>query len=114
MCLLFRLALQRGGEAIDDPLSWMSTLSKESIDWWEAYYSVEPFGDHQKEQAEATAMLYRIWLSQIKFEGTPPELNYDAFMPVGFKPPPKKIAIEILTPEQEQAAFCAAFGIKAS
>lgn len=90
----------------------MSKLSREVLDYWEAYYSIEPFGEQSKQQAESTLWNYRTWAAQLETKA--PRLDYDAFMPDGYRPPPKKIEIQTMTPEQEQSAFCAVFGIKAN
>lgn len=90
----------------------MSTLSHDTLNFWEAFYSIEPFGDEARQTAESMVWLYRIWKAQMA-GSSGVDLTADDFMPEGFRPAPKMVTIQPMTPEQEQAAFCAAFGIKA-
>ena len=41
------------------------------------------------------------------------DLTADDFMPEGFRPAPRMVVIQTMTPEQEQSAFCAVLGIEA-
>jgi hypothetical protein len=51
--MLGRLALMRGGEAVDDPLAWYDTLSDEAVRFWDAYWRHEPWGGHWEQHAQS-------------------------------------------------------------
>ena len=38
------MALQRGGVAVDDPLAWWDSLPDDVVEFWRAYWQVEPWG----------------------------------------------------------------------
>lgn len=52
-----RLALQRGGIAIDNPLGWWDSLSDETVEFWSAYWRVEPWGTPWHRHAGLMQML---------------------------------------------------------
>jgi hypothetical protein len=57
-----RLALERGGEAIDNPFAWWDSLPDGVVEFWQAYYRVEPFGGQWHRHATTCMMLDRLAL----------------------------------------------------
>ena len=53
-----RLALQRGGVAIDDPAGWFDSLPQATITFWQAFYRHEPFGGEWQRNAKLCQMMH--------------------------------------------------------
>jgi hypothetical protein len=111
--LTFLLALKRGGEAIDDPLSWMTTLSRETLDYWEAFWQISPFGEEWKQTAQLS---YWIWRGlEMEIKPPNPQPTEETFMPDGFIPkkslPSWLSGTGITDPLAQQQALRAHLGI---
>jgi hypothetical protein len=59
------LALQRGGVAIDSPLEWWDSLSDESVEFWQAYWQVEPWGCEWERHSHTMSMLDVLYAATI-------------------------------------------------
>lgn len=55
------MALQRGGDAIDDPRAWYDSLPDEVVSLWDAYWQLEPWGCDWLRHAEQMVMLDHIY-----------------------------------------------------
>ena len=53
-----RLALQRGGTAIDDPNGWFNSLPDSTVEFWQAFYRHEPFGGEWQRNAKLCQMVH--------------------------------------------------------
>ncbi len=53
----FRVCLALG---IDDPIHWMNNVDRSVLDWWIAYYRVEPFGSDWSQTATIAERLGHI------------------------------------------------------
>lgn len=71
-----RLALQRGGEAIDNPVEWWDNLPDSVVEFWQAYYRIEPFGGEWHRNAKVCQMLH---LTAMRFAAGKAE----KLMPIG-------------------------------
>lgn len=68
-----RLALARGGEAIDDPVAWFDSLSDETFQLWLTHWTVEPWGGMEWERhAEQMEVLEQI-MSMMANKGLHPK-----------------------------------------
>lgn len=59
------MALRRGGEAVDEPYKWWDSLSEEAIQFWHAYWQVEPFGAEWEQVAMVSAMLDAVYAATL-------------------------------------------------
>lgn len=79
------MALARGGDAIDEPFEWWDSLSEESVQFWAAYWRVEPWGREWERHGEVMSTLDHIYaatVNQFAEEGKSYKpLNAEAFMP---------------------------------
>lgn len=89
-----RLALQRGGEAVDDPYGWWDSLEDDAVAFWEAYWQVEPWGGDWERSAMVCAMVDQLFAATINpnlkkhDRHTPRQLS--EFLPVGSYSPKQK------------------------
>jgi len=85
------LALAHGGEAISDPYSWWDSLSDEAVEFWQAYWRVEPWGfefERHAEQMRALDYIYAALVNQHMEKGKeykPPD--FVSHMPDDFYQP---------------------------
>lgn len=78
-----RLALQRGGKAIDNPVEWFDSLPEGVIEFWQAFYRHEPFGGEWHRHAEQCQMLHAIAMRFSSGDGEK-LLQQADFMPADF------------------------------
>lgn len=64
-----RLALKRGGEAIDNPLEWFDELPGQTVEFWKVFYKLEPFGGEWHRHARVCQMLDRVAQRVAKADG---------------------------------------------
>jgi len=111
--MIAQLALKRGGKAIDNPRDWYDSLPQETIDYWQAVYDVSPFGDEWRQTAQISHLLWKVFSSNVTFDGEPPIVEVDNFMPDGYVPPPgrKPQTNGITDPIEQQQELCRYFNI---
>lgn len=77
-----RLALQWG---IVDVQAWLRSLPRGALNFWEAFDSVEPIGEHWR---QAATVAWSASLDKFKEVRDP-----DEFMPPRFRPPPQRLEL---------------------
>jgi len=82
------LALCRGGVAVDEPYAWWDSLSDEAVEFWEAFWRIEPWGGDWERHGEIMSTLdhlYAVTANQFAEEGKGYKpLQADAFMPADY------------------------------
>lgn len=75
------MCLQLG---IDDPEQWLENVPKRVLDFWDAYYKIEPFGIESHQAATICQMLDWIYTAVLAKNGVQRDpLSYHDYMPVG-------------------------------
>lgn len=99
------MALAHGGEAIAEPYQWWDSLSNEAVEFWQAYWRVEPWGfefERHAEQMQALNYIYAALVNQHLEKGKeykPPELT--SHMPDDFYIP-KAPAVKLTADEMAE------------
>jgi hypothetical protein len=83
------LALQRGGEAVDDPMAWLDSLPDDVLTLWDAYYRLEPWGGEYHRHAAEMEVLETILAYVVNRHVTEKSKVYKPrsradFMPAGY------------------------------
>lgn len=78
--------MERGGEAVDDPLAWWDSLSDETVQFWESFWSVEPWGTQWERHAEQMSLMELLFAAQVN-PNLEKEKHFKPSPPVAFMPP---------------------------
>jgi hypothetical protein len=117
------LALERGGEAIDDPIAWLDSLDAEVVRLWDAYSRIEPFGNQWEQHASQMEVLEVILAKLINRDlpSNRPDLRYTPrkrrdFMPAYYDDgEPQRGATSGAKPiDQQLSDYAAALGLKSN
>ena len=78
---MFRTCLALG---IDDPIHWFNCVGAEVVDWWIAYWQLEPFGDQWRQAATIAAEVnFQTAAQTARSTGKmPPIRTIDSYLPV--------------------------------
>jgi hypothetical protein len=76
------LALQRGGEAIDDPRAWLDSLPDDVVRLWDAYWQLEPWGGDWARHADLMVLMDHIY-ALVANKGLGRESRHLAYKPRG-------------------------------